>query len=178
MIKQILAFSAGLGLGIGGTYLYLNKKYHDRSNREIEEIREYYSSKKESAEEPTEERETITEDELMDYREIVTNNSYAESTSEPISKVVITPNEFGDCPGDDWDDPVTYTLYSDDVMVGYAGDVLTIEEIETLIGHDNLVHMGEYEPDVLYIRNYQTKTDYEILRDEDPYSAVYPTQAE
>lgn len=49
IVKNVGIFLAGLGLGGGGMYLLLNKRFEDRLNAEAAELRESYSQK------PTEE---------------------------------------------------------------------------------------------------------------------------
>lgn len=53
IIKNVGIFLAGLGLGGGGMYLLLNKRFEDRLNAEAAELRESYSKK-------------ITEEPLLD----------------------------------------------------------------------------------------------------------------
>lgn len=46
MIKQMLIFAAGLGIGVGGSYLYFRKKFNkdleERINKELEPLNELY----------------------------------------------------------------------------------------------------------------------------------------
>lgn len=45
MNKTILAFGAGLAVGIGGTYFYLKQKYEEKLSEQIQEIRKHYRIK-------------------------------------------------------------------------------------------------------------------------------------
>ena len=43
------------------------------------------------------------------------------------------------------------------------------EDIAETIGRECLKHFGEYEPDSVFVRNNDMRTDYEILQDERRY---------
>lgn len=73
---------------------------------------------------------------------------------------VISPDEFGEKDGYE---SVTLTYYADGVLTDYFDNV--ISNVDEVVGFDSLDHFGEYEDDVVFVRNEKMETDYEILRD-------------
>ena len=73
---------------------------------------------------------------------------------------VISPDEFGEKDGYE---NVTLTYYADGVLTDYFDNV--ISNVDEVVGFDSLDHFGEYEDDVVFVRNEKMETDYEILRD-------------
>lgn len=73
---------------------------------------------------------------------------------------VISPDEFGEKNGYE---NVTLTYYADGVLTDYFDNV--ISNVDEVVGFDSLDHFGEYEDDVVFVRNEKMETDYEILRD-------------
>lgn len=73
---------------------------------------------------------------------------------------VISPDEFGEKDGYE---NVTLTYYADGVLTDYFDNV--ISNIDEVVGFDSLDRFGEYEDDVVFVRNEKMETDYEILRD-------------
>lgn len=59
-------------------------------------------------------------------------------------------------------DKVTLFLYDDGVLCSDQNEIIT--NIGATIGHEALDRIGEYEPDVVYVRNEQISTDYEVIR--------------
>lgn len=54
-------------------------------------------------------------------------------------------------------------IYSDGVSVLEDGNDSMIEDITELIGHDALDHVGEFESNVVFVRNEQRSSDYEVI---------------
>ena len=59
-------------------------------------------------------------------------------------------------------DKVTLFLYDDGVLCSEEDEIIT--NIATTVGTENLNRIGEFEPDVVYIRNEKESTDYEVVR--------------
>lgn len=76
---------------------------------------------------------------------------------------VISPEEFNDRT-DFCAQPLDY--YADGVLADGWGVKLDIEET---IGEESLNHFGEYDDDIVYVRNERTETDYEVTRDPRTY---------
>lgn len=59
-------------------------------------------------------------------------------------------------------DKITLFLYDDGVLCTEFDEIIT--DLKNTIGADSLKRIGEYEPDVVYVRNEKTSTDYEVIR--------------
>ena len=80
----------------------------------------------------------------------------------------ITPNEFGDI---DYEQ-IELVLFADGVLAD--GDSYEkVEDVNGMIGKENLTKFGHYEPDRVCVRNDRLKCDYEIIRDERIYPVAY-----
>ena len=167
-MKGLLIFAAGLAIGaVAGACVIKNKVLAD-AKEEIEEVREYYRSKKEVKEEQPE-VEPVTEE--KEYKDIVANNGYVnynkpEKIQTPVvDPYIIDPSEFGEEVGYDTE---TLTYFADGVLVDDVDDV--IEEPDLVVGLNNLDIFKEFGASSIYIRNDMYKTDYEVLRDDWNYS--------
>lgn len=168
-MKGLLIFAAGLAIGaVAGACVTKNKVLAD-AKEEIEEVREYYRSKRGVKEEQPE-VEPVTEE--KEYKDIVTNNGYVnynkpEKIQMPTvaDPYIIDPSEFGEEVGYDTE---TLTYFADGVLVDDVDDV--IEEPDLVVGLNNLDIFKEFGASSIYIRNDMYKTDYEVLRDDWNYS--------
>jgi hypothetical protein len=168
-MKGLLIFAAGLAIGaVAGACVIKNKVLAD-AKEEIEEVREYYRSKREVKEEQPE-VEPVTEE--KEYKDIVSNNGYVNynkpekiQTSEFEDPYIIDPSEFGEEVGYDTE---TLTYFADGVLVDDVDDV--IEEPDLVVGLNNLDIFEEFGASSIYVRNVMYKTDYEVLRDDWKYS--------
>lgn len=85
---------------------------------------------------------------------------------------VISPDDFDE---NNSYDRIGLTYYADGVVVDDCDDVLDDDEIDVQIGRDWINSFGEYgDDDVIHVRNEQSKTDYEIVRDPRKYSEAHP----
>ena len=168
-MKGLLIFAAGLAIGaVAGACVIKNKVLAD-AKEEIEEVREYYRSKKEVKEEQPE-VEPVTEE--KEYKDIVANNGYVnynkpEKIQMPAvaDPYIIDPSEFGEEVGYDTE---TLTYFADGVLVDDVDDV--IDEPDLIVGLNNLDIFKEFGASSIYVRNDMYKTDYEILKDDWNYS--------
>lgn len=62
------------------------------------------------------------------------------------------------------------TLYADGIVADENDDI--VEDTNDCIGFESLAHMGEYEPDILYVKNDRLRVYYEITRDLRKYEEV------
>jgi len=94
---------------------------------------------------------------------------------------VISPDDFG--VSEEYGQ-LSFVYFADGTLADDAEIPMNKEDIERTVGQDAINHFGEYEQDTVYIRNEQTKTEYEILRDirtygqllkEKPYLRNYGT---
>ena len=110
---------------------------------------------------------------IVEYAKILSESGYTNYADrqdkkekkgvEPVEDerpYVISPDEFGEKDGYE---NVTLTYYADGVLTDYFDNV--ISNVDEVVGLDSLDHFGEYEDDVVFVRNEKMETDYEILRD-------------
>lgn len=185
-MKGFFIFAAGVVAGaVAGAYLVKDKVMAD-AKQEIEEVREYYKSKKESKKEETVEEQPVEEvKEEKEYEEIVVNSGYVNYNKpeqivqhsvledEPYS---IDPEEFGDKEEEGWD-TMTLTYFADGVLIDDTDEI--VEQPDVVVGLDNLKIFEEF-PDAtcVYVRNETWRTDFEILRDDWKWSDLQEPQVE
>lgn len=185
-MKGLFIFAAGVVAGaVAGAYLVKDKVMAD-AKQEIEEVREYYKSKKESKKEETVEEQPVEEvKEEKEYKAIVENSGYVNYNKpeqiaqhsvledEPYS---IDPEEFGDKEDEGWDTMVL-TYFADGVLIDDADEI--VEQPDVVVGLDNLKIFEEF-PDAtcVYVRNETWRTDFEILRDDWKWSDLQEPQVE
>lgn len=185
-MKGLFIFAAGVVAGaVAGAYLVKDKIMAD-AKQEIEEVREYYRSKKESKkEEPVEEQPVEEVKEEKEYKTIVENSGYVNyNKPEQIiqhsvledTPYAIEPEEFGDKEEEGWD-TTTLTYFADGVLVDDVDEI--VEEPDVVVGLDNLRIFEEF-PDAtcVYVRNETWRTDFEILRDDWKWSDLQEPQVE
>ena len=149
-----------------------------RCEEEIESVKEAF---REEAAKEDDEDETVEESseskirpavkEAMEYMDTVRKAGYSvpsdvdDEVDEPYE---ITPNELGDI---DYEQ-IELVVFADDVLAD--GDTYEkIEDIDSVVGKDNLLKFGHYEEDRVCVRNDRLKCDYEIIRDERTYEQAY-----
>ena len=185
-MKGLFIFAAGVVVGaVAGAYLVKDKIMAD-AKQEIEEVREYYRSKKESKkEEPVEEQPVEEVKEEKEYKTIVENSGYVNyNKPEQIiqhsvledAPYAIDPEEFGDKEEEGWDTMVL-TYFADGVLIDDADEI--VEQPDVVVGLDNLKIFEEF-PDAtcVYVRNETWRTDFEILRDDWKWSDLQEPQVE
>ena len=185
-MKGLFIFAAGVVAGaVAGAYLVKDKIMAD-AKQEIEEVREYYRSKKESKKEETVEEQPVEEvKEEKEYKTIVENSGYVNyNKPEQIiqhsvledTPYAIDPEEFGDKEEEGWD-TTTLTYFADGVLVDDVDDI--VEQPDVVVGLDNLRIFEEF-PDAtcVYVRNETWRTDFEILRDDWKWSDLQEPQVE
>ena len=185
-MKGLFIFAAGVVAGaVAGAYLVKDKIMAD-AKQEIEEVREYYKSKKESKKEEIVEEQPVEEvNEEKEYKTIVENSGYVNyNKPEQIiqhsvledTPYAIEPEEFGDKEEEGWD-MTTLTYFADGVLVDDVDEI--VEQPDVVVGLDNLRIFEEF-PDAtcVYVRNETWRTDFEILRDDWKWSDLQEPQVE
>lgn len=200
MIKKILIFLAGFGIGGGGGYLLaskiLDKKYSKEMMEMINKINEEktamkaelttnkpdISTFKKTAEKAAEEiLETVakmSEEEVQETaQEIISGKNVSES--KPKKKSPAKPKKqkptVYKITEDDFNDPdnrekVLLSYYSDGVLANSYTDKQV--DISATIGYEMLDLLGEEKLDSLHVRNDAQNTDYEITRDFRAFSDI------
>lgn len=65
--------------------------------------------------------------------------------------------------GERYFDKITLNYYDDKTLIEeISGEI--IDDIDAAVGWDSLTKFGEYEEDVVFVRNERTSTDYEVIR--------------
>lgn len=184
---NFMMFVLGVAVGSVVTWRYVEKKYEQIAQDEIDSVKEVFS-KRERETEFTEDTEVqIKADNakkkpsVIEYAAWLRKQGYTnysdmvdekpeEVKEEPMSvdkPYVIAPEEFGEL--DDYE-TISLTYYADQILAD-DNDVI-VDDIEDVVGFDSLNSFGEYEDDSVFVRNDRLKCDYEILLDQRKYSDV------
>lgn len=179
-MKGLLGFAAGLVVGaVAGIYLVKDKIMAD-AKQEIEEVREYYKSKKESEKEEVKEEQVEQEQpkEKEEYKEIVNNYVNYNKIEQPKVQTMLedTPyiidvDEFG---MNEEYDTMCLTYFADGVLVDDSDEV--VEDPDVVVGLDNLKIFEEFGASAVYVRNEVWKTDFEILKDDWNWADLQETE--
>ena len=177
---SLFIFSAGVAVGSIVTWQYLRFRSKDDDTERKPVDDDWTDAEYADVEdEPSPKTEIVSE--LDDYKSQLNEHGYHDyskiSAKEPDSKKkdekafprVIEPDVFDD----DFDGytKISLTYFQDHVLADYDGHI--IEDIEGTIGFESLNHIGEYEEDILYVRNNRLHSDFEISMDSEKYSDVY-----
>lgn len=156
----VLAFSLGAAAGAAVSYKVLKTKFEQITREEIESVKEYYRN-----------REPLTNEEIFGVEDGDEEDEDADKEPAIIHNdgpYTISPDEYGDM----YDyNTMHLTYYAEDEVLSDENDEM-IDDIDGIIGLDSLDHFGEYEDDVLFVRNDKRKTDYEIFYDKGSYYNV------
>lgn len=172
ILSNAIMFAAGAAIGSVVTWRLLKTKYENLVQEEIESIRQVYSGPQDSSE--VDEESGEDEEDRREYEKIVSRSGYnnndeedddEEEGEEMIVPYVIVPEEFDE----NGYDTATLRYYADGVLA-YDDTNEVVEDVEDLVCEDFADHFDEYEPDSVYVRNDNLRMDFEILRDQDPYS--------
>ena len=193
--KMVVAFILGIGVGGGVTYLFAKKSLETYMNEEIESVKEYYKTQLDEMEaaikneeeetewdendEDFEENDPKTAKKEPNYQEIIRKLDYGEYSKKEKEEqeaagvkpkkeepYIITADEFVQSMAGE---QRTFTYYEEDgVFLDENYDIVT-NGLE-LVGEENLDHFSEEEEDVLYVRNNETREDYEVLLEHIAYA--------
>ena len=174
--KYVLIFSAGAAIGSLVTWKLLKTKYEQYAQEEIDSVKEVFSKKQ-----PT----PVVKSEKVDYSTTVTSLGYSQMSTDKVKTAIeaqtvaeeaiaiISPMAFGEL--DDYD-TVGLTYYADGVLA-YDSTDEQVASIEKTVGPEALECFGEYEDDIVHVRNDDLKVDFEISKDSRKYSDVVDVYA-
>ena len=141
-----------------------------------EEITNYNTISKQQAPKPEEEEKEPEPEEFNEERDTIeevievndiSKNDWASSVFDNTGRIyTIEPDQYGDIPHYDLKELYYYSL--DDTVTDEEGT--PIEDYESLIGPSSLNFIGEFETNVVYVRNDQHNTDYRVTMLEQTYS--------
>jgi len=183
--KNFMLFVLGVAVGSVVTWRYVEKKYEQIAQDEIDSVKEVFSKRETEFTEDTEVRikadNAKEKPSIIEYAARLREQGYTnysdmvdekpeEVKEEPMSvdkPYVIAPEEFGEL---DNYETISLTYYADQILAD-DNDVI-VDDIEDVVGFDSLNSFGEYEDDSVFVRNDRLKCDYEILLDQRKYSDV------
>lgn len=195
-LLSFLAFVMGASVGSLATWKFVEKKYKQIAQEEIDSVKETYAkmrkddleAKQADLEEAkaklhsdaSEKVETpeVKPEEVKEYEDVIARHNYTSYSNNINEKggdvmtdrpYIIPPEDFGDYP--DYE-TISLTYYNDKVLTDEYNEI--VDDIDDLIGEDSLNHFGEYEDDSVFVRNDALKVDYEILLDPANYRDIAP----
>ena len=193
-LSNVLLFTAGVAVGSLVTWRYFKSKYEVVED-EIEEKTEETDGETEDEDpEVSESKMSYKKPPLKEYVKMVEDNGYVpkthmEEVKEEIANgewddkdvyepFIIRPDEYGEIHAYE---TLSLNYYADGVLTDELDN--PIEDVESLVPADFADHFGEYEDDVVHVRNDNLECDYEILRDLRKFTDVvgeypYPTEDE
>lgn len=183
-------FATGIGIGIITTKQYFKNYYEQRYQEDISSVKEVFARNKNNktndiqdefvndepkkkAQDVTKYSKKISDLGYVDYSSSINQErpvkEPVDNSSNPIDKpYIISPDEFGET--DDYE-IISLTYYEGDNVLTDDCDEI-VEDIDNVVGLESLKHFGEYEEDVIHVRNNRLKADYEILLDGRTYNEV------
>jgi len=182
---NFMMFVLGVAVGSVVTWRYVEKKYEQIAQDEIDSVKEVFSKRETEFTEDTEVQikadNAKKKPSVIEYAAWLRKRGYTnysdmvdekpeEVKEEPMSvdkPYVIAPEEFGEL--DDYE-TISLIYYADQILAD-DNDVI-VDDIEDVVGFDSLNSFGEYEDDSVFVRNDRLKCDYEILLDQRKYSDV------
>lgn len=179
--KIILSGLFGAAVGSLITYFVVRKIERKKVDKEIESVVKAFT---ETSQSNSEENQLFSTSAIMgiDFNESAWDiNKVSPKEEIPLNKIpeIITQEQYTD---DDDYDKETIIYYAKNNAL--ADQLDRIVEIEDVIGKENLSYFGKEplyfkdgsktfvdsdDPDLLYVRNYDLMTDYEIILDKDKF---------
>ena len=193
-LSNVLLFTAGVAVGSLVTWRYFKSKYEVVEDEIEKKIEEPEGESEEESPGVLESKTSYKKPPLKEYVKMVENNGYApkthvEEVEEEIANgewddkdvyepFIIRPDEYGELHAYE---TLSLNYYADGVLTDELDN--PIEDVESLVPADFADHFGEYEDDVVHVRNDNLECDYEILRDLRKFTDVvgeypYPTEDE
>ena len=172
-LQGLFIFVTGALAGTFAGAQIAKKKYEERANEEIEEIRAYYKEREKEVKEVEEpnaveapEEKSIEVEERKQYDNIIRGNYAAndeeEQTNTQYAPYTIDPSEFGK---DGEYDTMTCTYFADGVLVDDVDQ--EFEDWDLHVGKHHVDIFNEFpEATCVYVRNDLDGMDYEILKDD------------
>lgn len=193
--NYIYIFLIGVVSGVVPAWYITKKKYERVAQEEIDSVKEefrkktdklckkYDSEHVEKGDKPeTADHKTVVDGEILAYKRDTSRVDYTRFSKDPPEEVIvevgspnmppeakpyiIPPEDFG---FEDYE-PITLTYYKDGVLTDEDDE--PVENPDDIVGSDYDSHFGEFDHDVVYVRNERMKCDYEILRDERRYGEI------
>ena len=172
-LSNALVFVAGAAIGSLVTWKLTKTKYERIAQEEIDSVKEVFSKRahqEEEHDEPREERiEKAEDNEKKEYIKRLNSLGYVEYEEEGEAEAsddldIISPEEFGSINYE----TVYLSYYADHILADEFDD--PVEDVEGTVGSYALTRFGEYEDEVIHVRNHKSMTDYEVTIDSRSFS--------
>ena len=187
MNKTINFVMLVLGAAVGSiaTWRYIDKKYEQIAQDEINSVKEVFSKREAGFTDDADAKKKVDnakeKPNVVEYAAKLREQGYtnysdmADEKTEEVKEepmivdepYIISPEEFGEF--DDYE-KISLTYYADQILADDNDEL--VDDIEDVVGFDSLNGFGEYEDDSVFVRNDRLKCDYEILLDERMFSDV------
>lgn len=179
----ILIFCFGAAVGAAGAWIFTKKKFEELARTEIESVKEVYKARAESTDISEKGMATVDGPEersadMMAYYKNIKENGYDGKSSADISEKspsaahLISPDSFGEL---DYEQ-ISLNYWADGFLTDENDDI--IENSTDILGDKALTSFGEYEDDIVYVRNDELRVDYEVVLDRrkfaDYFAKAYP----
>ena len=165
-------FAAGAAVGSVITWYVLKDKYKKIADEEINSVKDTFSKEEKRRRKMIKIKENVPVGDTKPTEEFVDPGySKVDDEDRTVSNrypYIISPNDFDD-PNYENYDKVTLTFYADGVLTDELDNPICLEDVQKNVGTEFVTHFGEFERDVVYVRNDILEIDYEILRDEDNF---------
>lgn len=179
----LLGTTLGSAVGVGVTYVYLKDKFEKNLNEEVTALKTHYIERDRELAKKNEEQKRKLEEKVFSNDEINEFVDYTNKYKPEASAITATKyqevEEVDDISAaaeiisdQDFDNPEfdNYRKISVDYFEdGAIFETLSGEAIdgfEMIVGDEWKGSFGEYTPNVVYVRNHETMTDYEIIEHE------------
>ena len=204
-MREALFFLAGLGLGVGGTYVALKSSYDAQLEEEVAELMNYKRKPKKKAkkaskrateaseeqEEPKDEdgefksaKREVAEEDREGYSKIVKANYDKEDPGEIVKEKKAKKKDnkiFLLSPAAfaySEKEQKTVILYKDGIVVNEEDPDEIIDNGYAYLGGDKVIKEAEAtEEQTVYIRNLNLDIDYEVIMADENYGAFSPDDA-
>lgn len=164
MIKEIGCFGVGMAIGCVGTYMVLKNRYETMVKEADEAAMNWVKSR--TGEETGKVEETKTEQIVRHGEDVMNYNKIREQIVDDGEKLNDNKpyqiNEQDFIVDDDDFDKVSLEYYTDGEAL-YEGAEY-IPNVEDVVGEDNLALLHGSDADVIYVRNEDLQTDYEVSK--------------
>lgn len=183
VIGSVISGVVGLGIGIGGTYIYFKKVYDVNTDKEYQEYKRQLDEDRETIKnlqaQVANKLALVKEDMLKSGMEegtvpvVVSDNLTIDDiiaeSEEPEAEInedvrFISPKDYDD--DEDYEKEII-KYYSVDNVISQDDDVLSIEEFKDVCGDEKVLHsFGKFDapPSEVYVRNEFFNTDYKIKK--------------
>ena len=164
-----LVFVAGAAVGSLVTWKLAKTKYERIAQEEIDSVKEVFSKRVREEEPRKEHVEKIEREDKREYEKKLDALGYSHHEEEGEAEAteyleIISPEEFGTINYE----TVYLSYYADHILADEVDEV--VEDVEGTVGGYALTRFGEYEDEVIHVRNHKSMTDYEVTIDNRSFS--------